>query len=95
MDYNRELLCKDCRHSHRPWTNRILFVKIYHCRHPENLDNAEFNPVTGEMEGGGYSSCRSARLSSGICGPSARHWTPKNSRQHLFTVLKQNYDRTT
>jgi len=69
-----------------------MFVKIYQCRLPENQDNAEFNPVTGETEGGGYRSCRIARMNSEICGPNARHWTPKNSRKHLFTVLKQNYE---
>jgi hypothetical protein len=69
-----------------------MFVKIYQCRLPENQDNAEFNPVTGETEGGGYRSCRIARMNSEICGPDARRWTPKNSRKHLFTVLKQNHE---
>jgi len=95
MDYNRELLCKDCQHSYRSLTNRILFVNIYQCRLPENRDKTEFNPVTGKTEGGDYRSCRVARFNTDVCGPGARHWTPKNPRRHLFTVLKQNYDRTT
>jgi len=93
MNYNRELLCKDCRHSYRPWINKILLLNIYQCRLPGNKHPDEYDPVTGKTTPGDYNSCGVSRLSTSICGPQAMHWVPRDSRQHLFTVLKQNYER--
>ena len=95
MDYNKEVICKDCRHSHRSIYNKIMFVHIYQCRLPENIMADDYDPVTGRTRQGDYNSCRIARLQSSVCGPEGRRWKPKNSRKHLFTVLKKNYDRTT
>ena len=92
QEYNRELICKDCVHSHRTWTNKILGVQVYQCHLPSNKQPDEYDPVTGKIRPGEYQSCRLSRLSSGVCGPQAIHWVPRNSRRHLFTVLKQNHE---
>lgn len=95
MDYNRDLLCKDCVHAHRPLLNRLLFIDVYWCRLPENRTEDEYDPVTGKTKLGDYASCRIARLHSKICGPEGRRWEPRNTRKHMFTMLKKNYDQTT
>lgn len=95
MNYDRELLCKDCRHSYRPWTNRLFFIEIYQCRLPENRGADEYDPVTGKTHTGDFSSCRVARIHTNICGPEGRRWEPRNTYKHMFTMLKKNYDQNT
>lgn len=90
MEYNRELLCKDCQHSYRSWPNRLLGVKIYQCRLPGNKRPDEYDPVTGKTTPGDYFSCGISRLNSGVCGPQAIHWIPRNSRRDLFLLLKKD-----
>jgi hypothetical protein len=92
QDYNRELICKDCVHSHRSWTHKILGVQVYQCRLPGNKRPDEYDPATGKTKPGEHFSCGVSRLNSGVCGPQAIHWTPRNSRRHLFTALKKNYE---
>lgn len=95
MEYDQEILCTDCRHAYRPWIHRLLMIDVYQCRMPGNRKPDSYDPVTGKTEKGDYASCGVSRLNSGHCGPQGRNWEPKNTRKHMFTMLKKNYDRTT
>lgn len=90
LDYNRELLCKDCQHSYRSWPDRLFGVKIYQCRLPGNTQPDEYSPVTGKITKGKYISCGFSRMKSGVCGPQAIHWVPRNTRRDLFLLLKKD-----
>lgn len=89
-EYNRELLCKDCKHSYRSWTNKLLFIDIYQCHLPGNRRPDEYDPVTGKIKTGDYFSCSISRMNSDICGPQAIQWVPRNVKRDLFLLLKKD-----
>jgi len=95
MDYDRDRLCKDCKYSSRGFFEIVMRIPIYRCKHPDNLEPGTYNPVTGETSQPEFRSCGVARIHNNFCGPAGIKWAPKNSRKHLFTVLRNSYDRTT
>ena len=95
MEYDRDRKCTDCKFSRRGLIETLLSIPGYTCTHPENLEPGTYSPVTGKTSKPEFRSCSSARIHTSFCGPEGTKWVPKNTRKHLFTVLRNSYDRTT
>ena len=89
-----ELLCKDCQHSFRKWSEfpQWGMGHEYRCRKVWNPETTEHDPVTGPKKiAGYYSRCNLIRLHEAAyrknCGKEGLWWEPKN-KKHLFLMIK-------
>ena len=91
-----ELLCKDCKHSFRPWYDCIFSDPngyTYKCRKGLRPEKLEENLVVGNKhKAAHYESCSTMRRdfdaeSTFRCGSNAKFWTPKRSTD-LFKFIK-------
>lgn len=83
------LFCKDCKHSSRSLYHVVTFMKFYECKHPTSYVQPKISPVTGPVTKGWYNDCGHMRSHPEACGREGRHWSPKNTKKFLFTILKQ------
>ena len=89
---NKNLLCKDCVHSFIKWDEYpnywILKSPYWHrCRKSFKQEEIDFNPVTGGKKlKPTYNQCSFERGREGLCGPSAKNWSPKHKKD-LFKLL--------
>lgn len=98
---NTELLCRDCVYARRPRlqaiTDTVLFIPqrlrahTYKCTAPQALDFESVNVVTGDIALNNYRSCTSMRYAYQPCGPQARLWRPRDTRQ-VFLALKYKFN---
>lgn len=91
MDEQKEqLLCKDCTHSFKSWSDFFFGSYAYRCRKHYNPPSQEVDLVLGpQKKAAYYERCSTLRLKySGKCGMEGKDWTPKH-KKHFFTYLKQ------
>ena len=97
MEQINELLCKDCKHSFRLWSDFPHWGSGYEwrCRNRFVEAQIKIDPVIGpKKEEAYYEKCGTARMSrltrdikDEHCGPEAKHWSPKH-KKHLFLAIK-------
>jgi hypothetical protein len=101
MKEQTELLCKDCKHSFRTFSNWMAHGSksyAYSCKLAFVPEHVEPDPVTGHKKiPAKYESCniaRMSRLSRDIkeehCGPEGKHWQPKHKKD-LFKLIKKEH----
>ncbi len=98
MSENSKLICRDCKHSFVPISDRILaFFNFsfkpnryaYMCRKSYKTDGEEFHVVDGPTKvKRHYENCAATRLRSGVCGPNGSLWEPKHKKD-LFLMLTE------
>lgn len=78
-DQKEVLLCKDCKHSFRDWTEFFFGTYSFRCRKYFNPPSQELDLVIGpQKKSAYYERCSTARGKySGKCGEEAKDWTPK------------------
>jgi hypothetical protein len=102
MTEKTELLCKDCKHSFRTFSNWMAHGSAsfaYSCRNSFHPERIELDPVVGPNKiPAKYDSCgiaRMGRLSRDIkedhCGPDAKFWQPKHKKD-LFKLIKKEHN---
>lgn len=86
------LLCRDCRHSFRQWTDFLTLYAPLRCRQRFISEKVEVDPVSGpSKQRAHYRSCSSERMFSGpdeVCGREGRLWQPRNARGFI-TYLRR------
>jgi len=81
-------LCKDCRHAKAKFLDKLWQGSFaYKCQLPTNYVEGQLNPVTGRTTKGYYQTCSVARVDHNICGSRGANWLPRDTRQHLFTMI--------
>lgn len=87
---NRELLCKDCKHSEASWLERVTKTTFaFKCTLPESWNEEEFSPVTGVTRPGYFTGCNVMRSSfNKACGAEALAWEPRNFKRDMFKYIK-------
>ena len=86
--YNKELLCKDCKHVKSDWMSRLLNVSSgFVCTLPESWIPPEYDPVVGLQKEGYFQRARTMRYSR-TCGAGATKWV-SSKRKHLFLMLRK------
>lgn len=92
---SNSLLCKDCKHSFVPLTNKVLYLGMtrfippvfYFCSLTKKETQVKFNPVTGPKKvQTQYQYCELERLRQSDCGIEGRNWEPKH-KKHLFLAI--------
>ena len=91
-----DLLCKDCKHSFRPWYEDLLRVNPKYslrCRLSYKAEVIEKDYVVGhKIKAPEYELCSSARYKYSSperdtnCSEQGRFWQPKHKR-HLFKLI--------
>ena len=95
MKEQTELLCKDCKHSFRTFSNWLAHGSnsyAYSCRKSFIPEHMESDPVMGSKKvPAKYDSCGVARIGNPAredrCGETGQWWEPKNKRD-LFKYIK-------
>jgi len=89
-----QVLCKDCKHSFKPWDEFFLPASIaLRCRVAYHPNEIKIDPVTGPQKHKAYyDRCAVARGTAFAsepekCGKDGKHWAPKNKRD-LFKYIK-------
>jgi hypothetical protein len=86
------LLCKDCKHSFRRWTDIILGNSeryTMRCRLNYKASEEDLDLVMGpKITEAKYETCGMTRLDSQPCGVAGKLWQPKNKRD-LFRYIKK------
>lgn len=89
------LLCKECKHSFRKWSELPQWGMghEYRCRLAWQPEEVEHDPVTGPKKVAGYyKRCSMVRLHESNykneCGKEAIHWQPKD-KKGLFKLIKK------
>ena len=86
------VLCKDCRHSFRSWTDVLFFYAPLRCRKRYFPESVEVDPVHGaKKQPAHYRSCSSERMFSGsaeLCGKQGKLWEPRD-KKGFFVYLKR------
>lgn len=86
------VLCKDCRHSFRKWTDFLGFYAPLRCRKSYTPESVEIDPVDGPTKKRAhYRTCSSERMFSSMeeaCGKQGKLWEPKN-KKNFFIYLKR------
>ena len=86
------VLCKDCKHSFRKWTDFLGFYAPLRCRKFYFPERIEIDPVIGpEKKKAHYKTCSSERMFSGLnepCGKEGKLWEPKD-KKNFFVYLKR------
>ena len=89
-----QVLCKDCKHSFKPWSEIFLPKSIaLRCRKAFHTKTIKVDPVTGpEQQEAYYDRCAVARATAFAsepekCGKDGKNWEPKNKRD-LFKYIK-------
>ena len=86
------VLCKDCKHSFRKWTDVLSFYAPLRCRKRFFEACVEIDPVKGPTKQKAYyRSCSSERMFSGrdeICGKEGKLWEPRD-KKGFFVYLKR------
>jgi|APCry1669188970_1035186.scaffolds.fasta_scaffold436875_1 hypothetical protein len=91
-----DLLCKDCKHSFIPWTDRFSLADVRYtmkCRLAYKPEDVDKNYVTGHKpKPAHYESCSLSRISSrgDGCGEQGRHWAPKH-KNGLFKLIAKEH----
>ena len=79
--------CKTCVHCRAGWFNRALNLHSILWECDRVMITGSRNLVTGRVFGDTYMSCAEHRQRD--CGAEARYWVPRDSKKHLFTLLKR------
>ena len=92
-----KLLCKDCKHSFLPMSEKIpsiiFFYKpnkyMYKCRLTRKDTHTEYNPVIGhETVETSYDTCSYARLKNSSCGEDGELWAPKHKKDLFLAITR-------
>jgi hypothetical protein len=93
---SKDLLCKDCKHSFRKWSEfpQWGLGHEYRCRKTWNPETVEHDPVLGSRKvHGHFSRCSLVRLHEANyknnCGKEGKWWEPKNKKL-LFLAIKHS-----
>ena len=93
MDTEKELLfCKDCKHARRKIfdAGEDLFSFSWDHARCVKTERRSINIVTGKVTVTDKASrCSYTCELSSQCGRDGKWWEPKNTKKHLFTLLKQ------
>ena len=92
---SEQVLCKDCKHSFRKFTDWLQFGSAsfaYSCRKSYKPEHMEPDPVLGSRKvPAKYDSCGVARIGNPSrddrCGELGKFWEPKH-KTGLFTLIK-------
>jgi hypothetical protein len=88
-----ELICKQCKHSFRTFSELPLWGSgsEWRCRQGFVEQNIETNPVRGLVKTPAYyQRCEIMRFSSSkICGRNGLLWEPKN-KKYMFLAIKHS-----
>ncbi len=93
---NQTLLCKDCKHSFRQWSDWWLPSSIaLRCRLKHVEAKTTVDPVTGpKHEEAYYERCSVARQTWSSkpdnCGEVGQHWQPRH-KTGLFKLIAKDY----
>jgi hypothetical protein len=86
------VLCKDCKHSFRKWTDFLGFYAPLRCRKSFTAESIEIDPVDGPTKKKAhYKTCSSERMFSNMheeCGKEGKLWEPKD-KKNFFVYLKR------
>jgi len=89
IEFNKELLCKDCKHVKADFLSRLTkFGYGFKCTIPESWVKPEYDPVTGDTREGYFHIARIMRDNTGACGPDATKWVPSSTKK-VFLYLKK------
>jgi hypothetical protein len=96
MTEKTELLCKDCKHSFRTFSNWLAHGSAsfaYSCRKSYKPEHTEVDPVIGNKKiPAKYESCGVSRIGRADrddrCGEVGKWWEPKQ-KKHLFLLIKK------
>ncbi len=88
--YNKELLCKDCKHSRADWLARLIKAsRQFSCTLPESWIPPDYDPVIGLTKEGYFQSAVTMRSPwNKTCGAAATKWLPRK-KKHLFLMLRK------
>jgi hypothetical protein len=88
--YNKELLCKDCRHVRVDWLARLVKAsRQFSCTLPESWIPPDYDPVIGLTKEGYFQSAITMRSPwNKTCGAAAIKWLPRK-KKHLFLMLRK------
>ena len=89
-EFNKELLCKDCKNVKADWLSRLTNTSIgFTCTLPEAWNKPEYDPVVGVTKEGYFTAARQMRSKyNEICGADAKKWVP-NSTKKVFLYLQK------
>lgn len=89
-EFNKNLLCKDCKNVKADWLSRLTNTTIgFTCTLPESWNKPEYDPVVGKTREGFFSSARVMRGAyQEICGPEAKKWVPSSTKK-VFLYLQK------
>ena len=86
------VLCKDCKHSFRKWTDIFSFYAPLRCQKRYFPEMIEVDPVNGPKKvRAHYRTCSSERMFSGrdeVCGKQGTLWEPRD-KTGFFVYLKR------
>ena len=92
MGDQETVLCVECKHSFRTWTDILIGASIRYslkCRKDYVEDKVEIDPVVGaKTTKGGHSSCGVARIKRDSCGPDGAFWEAKDTKKHFFKIIR-------
>lgn len=98
MKVDLTYLCKDCKHSFVPISERILTFGFaseysYKCKKGWKPERTIENPVVGlQTTKAEYKSCNITRMAGEVCGPDAKYWAPKKKKDLFKMLTKESYD---
>jgi hypothetical protein len=74
-EFNKDLLCKDCKNVQASFMSRLTnFTYGFKCTLPESWNKPEFDPVVGETKEGYFHTAGLMRSTYEACGPDAKKW---------------------
>ena len=95
MSVKTNYLCKDCKHSFITVRDQIIWAfqdseYKYSCRKVSEEKEDNINLVTGRKEKGKiiYQKCSLVRYLNTECGPEAKYWAPKYTKDVFRALLK-------
>lgn len=93
-----ELLCKDCKHSFIPWSDRFSLADRRYtmkCRLAFKPEDVDKNYVTGHKpKPAHYESCSLTRMGpgrNGTCGEEGFNWAPKHKTGLFKLIAKEHH----
>ena len=94
---NETLLCKDCKHSFRQWSEWWVPQRVaLRCRLAFVPKQTKVAPVTGpNVDPAHYETCAMSRndwlSKKDNCGPQGRFWEPKHKKGLFKLIAKTQY----
>jgi hypothetical protein len=88
-EFNKNLLCKDCKNVEASFMSRLTnFSYGFKCTIDEAWVKPEYDPVIGETREGFHHTARVMRGTYEACGPDAKKWVPNDTKKVFLYFQK-------